>query len=144
MRKNDIKNLFKRNSGTALFLTVLILTSILTVVLSAAGLVMSGVKIGRSQANSLTAYFVAEVGAERALWAIRKGDYNFLECADSGECLDFSDEIVVCGDCHNTNVVLPDSSIYNVYYASSSPDIYFTSIGIFRGIRRSVEVNFAH
>jgi len=121
-------NGFKTNNhGTALFMTLLILTSILVVALGAANLVVLGIKISRMQERSTKAYFAAEAGAERSLWEVRKNNYILPD-----ENQDNIFEVLDLGN----------GSAYHVDYATSSPNIIFTSTGVYRGVRRVVEVNF--
>ena len=120
-------NLIKNNKGTVLFMTLMILTSILVVSLVTADLIRQGIKISGAQSNSTIAYFAAEAGMERALWEVRKNNYALpLE------------------DTPNVFVVpnLGNGSSYYVNYATSSPIVSFTSAGIYRGVRRSVKTSF--
>lgn len=116
----------KNNNGTALFMTLIILTSILTVSLAIADLVRQGVKISGVQGNSTIAYFAAEAGAERALWEARKNSYT-LPSGDQSNLFEGN---------------LSNNSVYHVNYAISSSLVTFTSIGVYFGVRRSVETSF--
>ena len=69
--KYKFNNLLQDNRGTVLFMTMLILISMLTVVLGAANLVMLRIKMSGAQERSTIAYFAAETGVERTLWEIR-------------------------------------------------------------------------
>ena len=131
------------NNGTALLMALMILSGILVVSLGMANLIIPGIKMSRIQGYSTKAYFAAEAGVERALWVRRKSDYDFSACASSGECLDFDDFPVNCGDCPNTIETLGDSE-YNINYASSTIDMYitFTSIGSYQNIQRSLEIKY--
>jgi hypothetical protein len=119
---NDIKN---KKNGSALMMTLLILTGSLTVVLIAADLVVNGIKSGRNQSYSTKAYFAAEAGTEYSLWEMRKNYFY----QDEDEKNIFSGE-------------LANGSIYHVDYASSSPAIIFISTGVFNGVYRAVKTSF--
>jgi len=137
-----INNKIINNQGVVLFITLMIVASILVVSLGAASLVVSGIKMSRTQGYSTRAYFASEAGIERGLWVRRKGEFNFSDCASSGECLDFSVSPVICGDCNLTEQVLGNDSMYNVNYASSTTDMYisFKSVGDYQNTQRSLEI----
>jgi hypothetical protein len=108
----------KNNKGTALLMTLLILTSILVVVLGAANLIVPGIKMSRTQAQSTKAFFASEAGVEKALWELRKNDYNIPEV--------------------DTDNVFSETLDYYI----DGADITFTSTGYYQQTRRSVAVTF--
>ncbi|MBI4812207.1 pilus assembly PilX N-terminal domain-containing protein [Candidatus Falkowbacteria bacterium] len=112
--------------GTALLMTLLILSGILVVTLGAASLVAQGILMGRTQARSTKAFFAAETGGENVLWEVRKNGYVLPEQ---------NQEDVFNG-------ALSNGAVYSVDYATSSPYVYFTSDGSYRQTRRSVEIGF--
>lgn len=116
----------KDNNGTVLLMTLLILSGILVVALGAASLVTSGIMMSRAQERSTKAYFAAEAGAERALWEVRKNNYA---APDQDQENVFSE-------------TLGNGASYSVDYATSSPNIYFTSNGSYRALARSVKIGF--
>jgi hypothetical protein len=127
--------------GTMLLMTLLILSGILTVTLGAASLVVAGINMSRTQERSTKAYFAAEAGAERVLWLVRKdGGFNFEECADSGQCVNFDTK--TCDACDAAFYLLANDTAYNVNYASTTDEIIFTSTGRYGGTRRSVQVGY--
>lgn len=121
-----MKYKIKNNDGTALLLTLLILTSILVVALGAANLIIPGIRMSRTQEQSTKAFFAAEGGAERALWELRK---NFYEAPE------IDTENVFSGS-------LTNNSVYQVDYSSVDFSATFTSTGRYQQTRRSVAVNF--
>lgn len=116
----------KENKGTALFMTLMILTSILTVALGAANVVMSGILMNRTQTFSTKAIYAAEAGAEKALYEVRKNNL-YLD----------SDQLNIFG-----TTTLSNNSTFTVDYATSSPYIIITSNGLYSGARRSVQLSF--
>lgn len=114
----------KNNRGIILLLTLLILSGILIVTLTAADLVFAGIKMNRLVGYSGVAYFASEAGMEKALWEARKNDY-VLPGVDTDNIFSLSD--------------LGNGAAYQVNYATSSPEVIFKSIGSYRGIKRSVE-----
>jgi type II secretory pathway component PulK len=121
MKKNIINN-----NGTALLMTVLILSSILVVVLGAANLIVPGIKMSRTQSQSTKAFFASESGVEKALWEVRKNSYS-VPLVDIDNI--FSD-------------TLGNNSIYRVDYSIVGSHVTFTSAGNYQQTRRSVAVDF--
>ncbi len=145
-----MNNLLKNQKGTALFLTLIILTSVLIVSLGAADLVISGTKQGRTQVYSAEAYFAAEAGAERALWEIRKNVFTFLRL-DSSACqvndyINFDNTNIppstaTCGS-EQTNVLL-NGAAYNVVFRSGGGTATTTAaVGSYNDVERSVEITY--
>ncbi len=119
-----MKNNLKHNRrGTALLMTILILTGILVVALGSASIIVTGLKMGRTQMQATKAYFATEAGAERALWTVRTDNgFNYGNCPASGECavdFDFSPAVCNISDClTDIDYTLSNDSAYNVSYAS--------------------------
>jgi len=129
-RKYNISYSMFQKSGTALLMTILILNSIVLISLAAAKLVISGVKMGGTQAKSTKAYFAAEAGAEEVLWQYRKAGSD-CDVMKHGENF--------C----NFSKVLPNGTSYQVNYVPESKT-KFVSIGAFSGLKRSVELSFKY
>ncbi len=123
----NMRKIILNNNGTVLLITLLILTSILTVALGTASLIVPGIIMNRTQLGSTVAFYAAEAGAERALWEARKSP-NPLPDVDTDNLF--------------TNPDLGNSASYDVDYAISSPIVTFTCNGIFQGARRSVQLVF--
>jgi len=119
----------KNASGSALMLTLFILSAVMLIVIGGASTIASGLKMGRTQAYSTRAYFAAEAGAERALYEVRQ-EGNFDDLLDVGKENIFGTTTLSIG------------SEYTVNYDSFVPEITFTSIGGYRGTQRSVEIDF--
>ncbi len=120
-------SLIKNNRGQILLMTLLILTSMMVTALAAVDFIVPGIKMSRTQAYSNIAYFAAEAGSERILWEVYKNNYALA----------------------NTNqnnifqATLTNGSIYVINYATSSPNITFTTVGSYLGVSRSVQVSFS-
>lgn len=132
---NDV--IIKNNHGTALIMTILILTSILVVTLAASDLIVPGIKMSRTQERSTKAYFAAEAGAERILWEVRKNFFDDSLCI-IGDYIDF--DTATC-DSSEHNYSLSNNASYSVTY-DSGPPVAFTSKGVYLGTNRSVEVSY--
>jgi hypothetical protein len=76
------------------------------------------------QSQSTKSYFVAEAGAERLLWELRKN--SWVRESPSTENEVFSD-------------TLDSGASFKVYYTNFSP-LTFTAIGEFNKTKRSVEL----
>ena len=143
-------NLLKNQKGTALFLTLIILSSVLIVSLGAADLATSGIKQGRTQAYSIKAYFAAEAGAERVLWEIRKNNFIFTR-SDNTICqandyinfdnINIPPNPATCGS-EQDNALL-NGAIYNVIFKSGGAVATTTAaVGNYHGTSRSVETSY--
>ena len=88
----DISKYFLRNNkgATILIISVLVLSSILIVTLTASEVIRNNIIMSRDQYNSTKAYFAAEAGAERVLWEIMKNGFDTSTCA-SNDYVTFSD-----------------------------------------------------
>ncbi len=109
-------------------LTMFILGAMMLIVFGGAAVVVSGLKMGGVQSQSTRAYFAAEAGAERLLYDFRKT--SLFESMDKLGIRN------VFG-----TTTLSSGSSYIVSYDHFNP-IIFTSIGIYKQTRRSVELNF--
>jgi len=146
--------------GNTLLLTILILTAVLTSTLMAAGLVVQGIKLNRSQKWSTSAYFAAEAAAERIVWFDFKKLFEFDESswgdAKDGYCLKFNydmgDEPASCLGaspacvepvlCTDSSAVssLANSAGYKIIYEKDDADLKLMCIGIYSGSRRNIEI----
>jgi len=126
MNKQEAKKQLKNQTGIILLLTLFILSGILVITLGAADLVMAGIRMNRLTGYSNLAFFASEAGMERALWEARKNNY-VLPNIDTPNLFSFN---------------FGNGSAYQVNYASSSPNITFTSIGSYGGAKRSVESSY--
>jgi hypothetical protein len=137
----NFKKIKTNLKGNALLMTLFILTGVLVVSLGAANLVMSGIKMHRTQISSAKAYFAAESGIERILFEIRMNGMDISAC-DSviNRYVDFAAQTCVGSE----NIYsLSNGSEYSVVFVSNSP-ITFRSSGSFLGTERTVEVNFTN
>ncbi len=138
------KELAKNKQGSALLITVLILTSILTAAFGAANLVVSGIKMSGTQERSTVAYFAAEAGAERVLWEIRKNGFLVSGCDNTVNKYVFfgagPGDPAIC-DSSEHGETLSNISSYSVMYTSNLP-ITFVSAGSYAGVKRIVEIGY--
>jgi len=156
-------DLIKNQKGsTIILLTFLILTAVLGVVLSASKIVQTGLVLDRTQFESTKAYFAAEAGAERILWAVRQipAAYDINnECCVINTCCDtecyipFDGEIAATSD-YEPNVcdgdetnnfekqVLSNDAKYIIKYEYSDPDTTITVTGSYDIVDRRVQLKY--
>ena len=118
----------KNKKGSALILTMFILSGMFLIAIGSSYLVILGIKAGGIQAQSTKAYYVSESGAERFLWELRQGGYRYLEDNNNPVFIHESsdDKLILGGD-------------YEVFNEGGR---LYRSVGEFNGTKRSVEVEF--
>ncbi|MFA5248008.1 MAG: pilus assembly PilX N-terminal domain-containing protein [Patescibacteria group bacterium] len=119
------KNIKYCQSGTALLMTLLILSIVIMISLASAKIIVSGVKMSGTQARSTKAYFAAESGIERTLWEWRKNGWD-ITAPPSGTINLFSGSLL-------------NSSFYRVDRAIS-PVVILRSTGEYENLKRTVEI----
>ena len=115
--------------GSAMILTMFILSGMLIIAMSGAYIVLLGIISSGTQAQSTRAYFAAEAGVERLLWEVRVDGLNPESTSEAYSLL--------AGDLEPLS-----AAWYEVFYLYSAPDRFFTSVGEFQNIKRSVDVRF--
>ena len=125
-----IKNLRKRK-GSALLLSLLLITSIIVIAMGGSSLALSGIRMAGVQSQSVKAYFAAEAGAEELLYKVRITNEINLS-GDEGD-------IVI-----DENILSSDSKYKVIFYQKVPPGDknIFLSIGTFLNTRRSVDISF--
>lgn len=119
--------------GSAMILTMFILSGMLIIAMSGAYVVLLGIISSGTQAQSTRAYFAAEAGIERLLWDIRVEGLNPEPTTEESLILSGDLQLLSSDDTYPT---------YDVFYLYSAPDRFFTSVGESQNIKRSVEVKF--
>ena len=118
----------KNKKGSALLLTLFLVSGIMVVAFGGSYLMISGLRASVLQYDSSRAYYVAESGAEYSLMQVRK---NGFDLKGSLWGVIFSEDM--------TNSAAPAS--FSVSYKTWSP-IVLTSTGSYGATKRSVELNF--
>lgn len=121
----------KNKKGSALILTMFILTGMLIVAMSSSYVILAGIKSGGIQSQSTKAYFTADSGGEMLLWEMRKNSYIYPDFPSKSTAL-FSEPTPV------------DGASYKVYFSKFSAigGLIFTSIGEYNNTKRSIELEF--
>jgi len=122
----------KTKSASALILTMFIMAGMLIVAISGSYIVTLGIKAGGIQAQSTKAYFVAESGAERLLWEMRKGVVYMPETQPDPR------EVIFSSDEEPTS--LSAQALYQVFHIADFQLLY-RSVGDFGNTKRSVELS---
>ena len=123
--------------GSALLMTMLILFGIIAVAFGGSSLVMAGLRSSDLSAKSTVAYYNAESGAERLLFEVRK---NSFDLSQGGPLSD----VQAAENIFSDNGFNNGGSYYVDYdFAASALNSFtFTSIGDYKGVKRSVQVSF--
>jgi hypothetical protein len=130
-KKNKIKN----QRGVSIFFAVLILSVLLAVALGINAILISQIRTLREMSDSVVSLYAADTGIERIL-------YEDKMCRQSGcgnlawSCLD----TVGCTGGRTAGIV--SGVLGNATYQASSTDgaIIISSQGIYKGIRRAIQV----
>ncbi len=116
----------KLKRGSALLLTLFIVSGIIVVAFGGSYLIMAGLRSGNLQYDSSRAYYIAETGAEYSLMEVRKLSYDLWGAT--------------WGDIFSDNMPGYPGS-YVVSYKTWAP-IKLISVGTYGKTRRSVELEF--
>lgn len=128
VKKKKIKNISKQ--GSALIMTMFILSGILIVAMSGAYIILKGINSGILQSESVKAYFIAESGVENILWEFRQNsaDYGTGDIG-TGVALKFQD--------------MGNNTGYRILHIANPNTLHnYKSVGNYRNVKRSVEVSF--
>lgn len=117
----------RNKKGSALLLTLFLISGIMVVAFAGSYLIVSGLRASGLQYDSARAYFVAETGAEYSLLQVRKNGFD-LKSQPWGTL--FEED-------------MPDSypGTFLVEYKTWTP-IVLSSVGSYGLTKRSVELNF--
>lgn len=117
----------KNKKGSALLLTLFLISGIMVVAFAGSYLIVSGLRSSGLQYDSARAYFVAESGAEYSLLQVRKNGFD-LQAQPWGTLFE-----------ENMPGAYPGTFL--VEYKTWTP-IVLSSVGSYGLTKRSVELNF--
>ncbi len=126
--------MFYSEKGVSLFLTVVILGTILGIMLGISSLVLRQVMTVTGLGESVTALHAADSGIELLVYAIREEAYI-------PSCLGGGDPPCKIEDLPLDEFENEDLS-YQLYLQSAEPHLTVRSIGQYRQTRRAIEVSF--
>jgi hypothetical protein len=119
--------------GSALILTMFILTGMLIVAMSSSYVILVGIRSGGVQSQSTKAYYAAEAGAESLLWQMRHNSYIYPSQPS---------DLVPLAGLSGTMLYSTDAT-YSIYFSRFNPgSLVFSSIGNYQKTKRSIEVEF--
>lgn len=79
---------FKKQRGVALFLMLVIMSSVFVIGITVTGLLMEEVRTSREIGQFIPAIYAADAGVERALYKARKGTgFGEDDCVSQNSCL---------------------------------------------------------
>lgn len=130
MNKKDFEKsgFLENRKGSALFLTLMILSGMMVVALGVTNFIITGVKIGGVQSRSTKAYFASESGTEKALWKYKKNPSNFASSTRE----DFLTKTLSNGSSYKVDYRFKEVGAKWEYKK-------FISVGSFENTRRTVE-----
>jgi hypothetical protein len=115
----------KQEKGSAIFLTVVMVSVFLAVVLGLTSIIVGGAKITQSFGNSVNAFHAADTGMEQALYRIRQ----------EGNCNDFTGTI-------ETNLTFSVAITHTGGGTCEDPGTSIKSTGTYMDTHREVETNY--
>lgn len=148
MKFKKTKEFINNNKGgTVLIVSLLVLSSILIVTLTASEINRNNLIMNRDQYGSTKAYFAAEAGAERVLWEIMKNGFdptNSAVCID-GDYVTLSDSPTPANASCGAGLVeytFPENQArYRVRVLTIAP-LIIHSYGVYKDVQRRVELSF--
>jgi hypothetical protein len=139
------KNPAAGRPGSALLITVMLLTAILTVSLAVSRMALQSAMMSRNQEWSAAAYFVAEAGAEKMVYGLWKADTIRLPgCADGNFVGQPESLVNACPTPDvETEFALGDGFYSMVYHKDAGAEKdSLTIIGRYRGVKRAIMLNY--
>lgn len=115
----------KNQKGVALYLTMVILSVLMAVILTMISMAISQIKVIHALSNSIAAFYAADTGIERVLYAIFQEGY----VPSRGECpLSYSG-------------TLENEATFEVCVSDNSDSVIF-STGTYKKTKRRIEITF--
>lgn len=115
----------KNQKGVSLYLTIVILSVLMAVILTMIGMAISQIKVIHTLSDSIIAFYAADTGIERVLYAIFQEGY----VASKGECPPAY------------KGTLENGATYEVCVSDKSDSIIF-STGSYKKTKRRIEITF--
>ncbi len=151
-----MNSFLKNNQGsTILLITFMVMSSMLFASLALSDIVINGLKMAKTQADSTLAHYAAESAAEMVLWEIRENGLAFSTLNAGSPCIDpsnicFDADGVINGckvDClaagYSSSFTLTSSGATgNIEYELDGTDIVLLCIGTYRDTRRAIKIRY--
>jgi len=141
-----IKIINNQQGSTALLMSVVVLSSVLAVVLSASEVIRNCLVVNRVQLDSTRAYFASEAAAERILWTVRNNISDLSSCNAINHCAHFDagNSIICDANCSAVNSVSAVFPNYKYYidYDSAGVGTKLICYGFYSSSSRAVEISY--
>lgn len=123
----------KKKKGVAVFLVVMLGAVILAVVLGLSALLMRQAVIVHQLSQSVLAFYAADSGVERILYAVRQEGYDPSTCTPTP-----------CQTPYPTtsDPAFTNGASYETYVQDTTSSTELRAIGIYRQVRRAIEISY--
>lgn len=125
--------MLKNKKGVAVFLVVMLGAVILAVVLGLSALLVRQAVIVHQLSQSVLAFYAADTGIERLLYATRQEGY------DVGTCTPTPCQTPYPG---TSDPAFTNGASYEDYVQDTTSSTELRSIGIYRQVRRALEISY--
>ena len=130
--------------GVSLYLTLVVLSIILAIVVGLSGILVSQMKMIRGMENSVVALYAADTGIEKVL-KVAIEDPELLKDEYDPESLDIGASYEVRVSCCATCLAAPSGTCpdsLEIDSACSASRFCIHSVGSYKGAKRAIEVKF--
>jgi Tfp pilus assembly protein PilX len=125
--KTSIKTLQNQDGQIALFIVFVIMTLLLFIALFLTNAVIKQTRVTRNNLDSIQAYYLADMGAERALYEIKNSSINPTDYVEGDNIL-------------TSNV--PNLGSYTITKKHDSSPVSIKASGVFRETSRAIELSW--
>ncbi len=122
-------NLKDSQKGISLYLSIFFMGVILSIILGMSVILIGQLKITKGLGNSTIAFYAADTGIERILYAIRKQSYDTSTCTPTPCATPYFD-------------TLSNEASYAVFIQDIGPSVSIKSIGSYEETRRAIEITY--
>ena len=123
----------KKKKGVAVFLVVMLGAVILAVVLGLSALLVRQAVIVHQLSQSVLAFYAADSGIERILYAVRQEGYDPSTCTPTPCRAPYPE---------TSDPAFTNGASYETYVQDTTSSTKLRAIGIYRQVRRAVEISY--
>lgn len=105
--------MMNNSKGVSLYLSMLVMSILLSLALGIGAILLGQIKTMKSMGNSVTAFYAANTGIERALYGISKGDSIGSHYAG-----------FLGGSSYSADIIAPDGDCLAPYYCIKSTGVF--------------------
>ena len=125
--------MLKKKKGVAVFLVVMLGAVILAVVLGLSALLVRQTVIVHQLSQSVVAFYAADTGIERILYAVRQEGYDVSACTPTPCQTSYQS---------GSDPAFTNGASYETYVQDTTSSTQLRSIGIYRQVRRAIEISY--